>query len=167
MKEPLTLASRSSLHLLPDGVDAHDDVTALLLATIVLLCVLLVAALTVMRSGFVALTSDRVTLLVNETGETQPELVRWAPPNQAAHEENLITHHVIFLGPDGRRLGEVWMYGDEVAVKGRVLRLSPFLKHVSDLQHVGDLNLTSREAEFTGKGGCDNMRPRRCIATQS
>jgi len=100
---------------------------ALLLTTIVLLCVLLVAALTVMRSGFLALTSDRVTLLVNVTGETKPELVRWAPPNQPAREENLITHRVIFLGPDGRPVGEVWMYGDEVAVKGRVLRLSPYL----------------------------------------
>jgi hypothetical protein len=104
-----------------------SGIFALLLTTIVLLCVLLVAALTVMRSGFVALTSDRVTLLVNVTGETKPELVRWAPPNQPAREENLITHHVIFLGPDGRPVGEVWMYGDEVAVKGRVLRLSPFL----------------------------------------
>jgi hypothetical protein len=100
---------------------------ALLLTTIVLLCVLLVAALTVMRSGFVALTSDRVTLLVNVTGETKPELVRWAPPNQPARQENLITHHVIFLGPEGRPVGEVWMYGDEVAVKGRVLRLPPLL----------------------------------------
>ncbi len=100
---------------------------ALLLTTIVLLCVLLVAALTVMRSGFLALTTDRVTLLVNVTGETKPELVRWAPPNQPAREENLITHQVIFLDPGGRPMGEVWMNGDEVAVKGRVLRLSPIL----------------------------------------
>jgi len=41
------------------------------------------------------------------------------------------------------------------------------LVNFSDLQEVGDLYLASREAEFTGKGGCDNMRPRRCIATQS
>jgi len=103
------------------------SILALLLTTVVLLCVFLVAAITVLRSGFVAFTSDRLTLLVDVTGETKPERVRWAPPNQPPREEDLITHHVIFIGPDGRPAGEVWMYGDEVAVKGRVLRLSPVL----------------------------------------
>lgn len=103
---------------------------AALMTIIVLLCVLLVAALTVMRAGFVALTSDRVTLRVEVTGETKPEQVRWAPPNRPAREENLIAHHVIFRYPNDRPVGDVWIYGDEVAVKGRVLRLPPMLNAV-------------------------------------
>jgi hypothetical protein len=104
-----------------------SGIFAVLVTIIILLCVLLVAALTVMRSGFVALTSDRVTLRVDVTGETKSELVRWAAPNQPARAENLITHRVVFWGPEGRPVGEVWIDGDEVAVKGRVLRLSPIL----------------------------------------
>ena len=92
-----------------------------------MLALLLAAALTLMRAGFVALTEDHPVLLVEVTGETAPRTVRWAPPDQPAREEALQIHRVVFRVPDGMPVAEAWLYGDEVAVKGRVLRLSPLL----------------------------------------
>jgi hypothetical protein len=34
---------------------------------------------------------------------------------------------VVFRTPEGAAVSETWLYGDQVAVKGRVLRLSPVL----------------------------------------
>jgi hypothetical protein len=101
--------------------------TAALARTSMALILLLGAALTLMGAGFLALTVDRPVLLVDVTGETATQTVRWAPPNQAAREETLRTHQVIFRSPDGAPVAEAWLYGDEVAVKGRVLRLAPLL----------------------------------------
>ena len=91
------------------------------------LLLVLGAVVTLMGAGFLALTIDRPVLLVEVTGETATETVRWAPPNQPDREEKLITHRVIFRSPDGVSVAEAWLYGDEVGVKGRVLRLAPWL----------------------------------------
>lgn len=91
------------------------------------LLLLLGAALTLMGAGFLALTADRPVLLVEVTGETATEAVRWAPPGQAIREETFRTHRVVFRNPDGAAVAEGWFYGDEVAVKGRVIRLAPLL----------------------------------------
>jgi hypothetical protein len=92
-----------------------------------LLALLLVAALTLMRAGFLSLTSDRPVLLLDVTGETAVERVRWAAPGEPLREEDLTTHRVRLRAPDGAPVGELWLYGDQVAIKGRVLRLSPLL----------------------------------------
>ncbi|HEV8307031.1 MAG TPA: hypothetical protein VGW35_05140 [Methylomirabilota bacterium] len=94
---------------------------------VLVLALLLVASLTLMRAGFLALTEDRPILLVDVTGETATQTVRWAPPDQPAREERLRTHRVVFRTPDGVPVAEAWLYGDQVGVKGRVLRLSPLL----------------------------------------
>jgi len=91
------------------------------------LILLLGATLTLMGAGFLALTVDRPVLLVDVTGETATKTVRWAPPDQAPREQALRTHRVIFRSPDGAPVAEAWVYGDEVAVKGRVLRVAPLL----------------------------------------
>jgi hypothetical protein len=101
--------------------------TALLAQLSALLALLLVAAVTLMTAGFLALTTDRAVLLVDVTGETSVRSVSWAPPDQPMREEALTTHRVVFRTPEGAAVGEAWMYGDQVAVKGRVLRLSPVL----------------------------------------
>ncbi|HKC13770.1 MAG TPA: hypothetical protein VKI41_17230 [Vicinamibacteria bacterium] len=92
-----------------------------------LLTLLLVATVTLMRAGFLALTEDRPVMLVEVTGETRVELVRWAAPDQPARDEVFDTHRVVFRDPAGAAVAEAWIYGDEVAVKGRVLRLAPIL----------------------------------------
>jgi hypothetical protein len=101
--------------------------TAALAQICLALVLLLGAALTLMGAGFLALTVDRPVLLVEVTGETATETVRWAPPNQPVREERLRTHRVVFRDPEGAPVAEAWLYGDEVAVKGRVLRLAPIL----------------------------------------
>jgi hypothetical protein len=98
-----------------------------LLRLVLVLVALLVALLSLMRAGFLALTTDRPVLLVEVTGETGERLVRWAPPDQPMHEESLRTSLVRFRTPSGQLLAEAWVYGDQVAVSGRVLRLSPQL----------------------------------------
>jgi hypothetical protein len=100
---------------------------ALLGQLVLLLVLLLVASLTLMRAGFLALTGDRPVLLVDVTGETGTRTVRWAPPDQPAREEPLRTYRVVFRTPEGAQVAEAWLYGDQVGVKGRVLRLSPVL----------------------------------------
>ena len=92
-----------------------------------LLALLLAAAVTLMRAGYLALTSDQIVLLVDVTGETSSQDVRWAPPNEALREESLTTHRVVFRNAEGKELAEAWLYGDQVAVKGRVLRVAPLL----------------------------------------
>jgi hypothetical protein len=92
-----------------------------------LLALLLAAAVTLMRAGYLALTEDRVLLLVDVTGETGVEGVRWAPPGAPLREERLTTHHVVFRTAEGRPMAEAWLYGDQVAVKGRVLRVGTLL----------------------------------------
>jgi hypothetical protein len=107
--------------------ERRPGAAGLLAQVTLLLALVLVASLTLMRAGFLALTEDRPVLLVDVTGETGGQTVRWAPPDQPAREERLSTHRVVFRTPDGVPVGETWMYGDQVAVKGRVLRLSPLL----------------------------------------
>lgn len=85
------------------------------------------AGATLLTAGFVALTEDHPVLLVDITGETGSREVHWTPPDGMPQVQTLTTHHVVFREPAGSLVAEAWVYGDEVAVKGRVLRLSPLL----------------------------------------
>jgi hypothetical protein len=107
--------------------ERRPGAAGLLAQVSLLLGLALVASLTLLRAGFLALAEDRPVLLVEVTGETGGRAVRWAPSDQPAREERLVTHRVIFRTPDGTPVAESWLYGDQVAVKGRVLRLSPVL----------------------------------------
>lgn len=96
------------------------------------------AGVTLAAAGFLSLVEDRPVLLVDITGETGTRSVRWTPPDGEPQEEALTTHHVVFREPDGATVAEAWIYGDEVAVKGRVLRLSPAL-NVAGLPNLFEL----------------------------
>jgi hypothetical protein len=91
---------------------------------VVLACV---GTTTLLAAGFLSMSEDRPVLLVDITGETGSRLVHWTPPDGTPQEQSLTTHHVVFREPGGDIVAEAWVYGDEVAVKGRVLRLSPVL----------------------------------------
>jgi len=103
------------------------SLTGLLARAVVVLSLLLLACVTLMRAGFLALTQDRPVMLVEVTGETGRQTVRWAPADAPHREEALETHRVLFKTPEGVAVSEAWVYGDQVAVKGRVLRLAPLL----------------------------------------
>jgi len=107
--------------------ERRPGATGLLAQLVLLLALLLVASLTLMRAGFLTLTEDRPVLLVDVMGETRTQTVRWAPPDRPAREEPQRAHRVVFRTPDGVPVAEAWLYGDQVGVKGRVLRLSPML----------------------------------------
>jgi hypothetical protein len=103
-------------------------VTGGLLKAVLLLSLLVLALVTLMTAGFLALTEDRPVLLVELTGATGTEEVRWAPPGGDMRTAPLRTHEVLFRRPsDGAVVGQAWVYGDQIAVKGQVLRLSPLL----------------------------------------
>jgi hypothetical protein len=106
---------------------AGIPIVAGFLQVVLLLVLVSLAIVTLLPAGFVGLTEDRAVLRVHVTGETRLELVRWAPPGRPAREESLEVHRVVFETPSGAEVAEVWLYGDQVAVKGRVLRFSPFL----------------------------------------
>lgn len=103
--------------------------TSLLLRATLVLLLLLISTLTLMRSGFLALTTDQPILRIELTGETRPQIVRFAPPDQPTREESLRAHRILLRSVDtpNEIVAEAWLYGDQVAVKGRVLRLSPIL----------------------------------------
>jgi hypothetical protein len=111
----------------PDRAPRRSSVSGYMSQSILILLLFLVATLTLMRAGFLSLTEDRPVLLVDVTGETRAQEVAWAPPDQPSRRESLTTHRVVFRTPEGDPVAEAWVYGDQVAVKGRALRLSPVL----------------------------------------
>lgn len=127
------------------GITHLRGITAVLLRLVLLLSLAVLALLTLMRAGFLALTEDRPVLLVQLTGATDTELVEWAAPGQPARAELLRTHEVVLRRPsDQAVVGHEWIYGDQVAIKGRVLRLSPLLNAA------GVPNLFALELVFNG-----------------
>lgn len=98
-----------------------------LVRAVLVLAALLVAAVVLMRAGYLALTTDHPVLLIEVTGETATKTVRWAPPDQPLREQALRTSRVRLRTPAGKPVAEAWIYGDQVAVSGRVLRLAPLL----------------------------------------
>jgi hypothetical protein len=127
------------------GWKGPGGVTGLLLRAVLVLSLTVLALATLMRAGFLALTEDRPVLLVELTGATAEEDVRWAPAGGELRAERLATHQVVLRRPvDGAVTGEAWVYGDEIAVKGRVLRLSPILNAA------GIANLFELQFAFNG-----------------
>jgi hypothetical protein len=98
-----------------------------LVRLVLVLAALLAAAVVLLRTGYLALAEERPLLLVEVTGETATRSVRWAPPDQPLREETLRTSQVILRTPAGQPVAQAWIYGDQVAISGRVLRLSPLL----------------------------------------
>lgn len=81
------------------------------------------AALTLLRTGFITLKADRVTMLLEVTGETRTsgELI-----GKGANQEILYQalRHVILLLPDGTPAADVWLPGDKLAFQGRAVVFS-------------------------------------------
>jgi len=88
------------------------------------------AILTIIRTGYIALTGDRVTLIVDITGETRNQTVTGTSPGDAAGGKSLVAHHISFWLPTGEMAADMWMYGDEMAVHGKAIRFSRFLNGI-------------------------------------
>lgn len=105
----------------------HPPLLGWLVRIVLVLVALLVVLLTLMRAGYLALTTDKPVLIIEVTGETATRVVHWAPPDQPMREQELRTSRVLVRTPAGQPVAEAWVYGDQVAINGRVLRLSPAL----------------------------------------
>lgn len=95
--------------------------------TILVLCILCVSMLVVMMSGFLVLTEDRPLLKLILTGNTRQEHVVWQPPNGTRQNQNLTDHEIVFQTPEGKPLATLFLYGDQVAVKVKIVRFRPML----------------------------------------
>jgi hypothetical protein len=146
------------------GWSGPGGLTGALLRAVIVLSLVVLALITLMRAGFLSLTEDRPVLLVKLTGAAGEEEVQWTPPGGEPRVERLRTHHVVFLRPaDQALVGEAWIYGDEIAVKGRVLRLSPILNAA------GIPNLFALEFAFNGYRTRErhNTYPHRAVALET
>src|SRR4030095_16456030 len=91
---------------------------------LLLFCASLIA---LMISGFLFLSEDHPVLRVTMTGGGRQEIVEWKPPDGAFQKQELRAHEVQFETPDGRPVAQLFVYGDQVAVKARVIRFRPVL----------------------------------------
>jgi len=97
---------------------------------ILVLIVLIAATLSVMLSGFQYLTEDHPVLKVVMTGNQKSEQLEWKPPNSELHKETLPAYEVLFQTPQGEPVDEIFAYGDQIAVKARILRFQPILNAI-------------------------------------
>ena len=97
-----------------------DGVLAKLVKAALFAVLIITATSTIIRTGYIAVTGDRVTLLVDVTGETRNQTV----PGRTAGEGTLVAHRIIFWLPTGEKAADMWLYGDEMAVHGKTIRFS-------------------------------------------
>ena len=95
--------------------------------TVFALLLLGAALITLMVSGFQFLTEDQPVLKITMPGRGRPEIVAWQPPDGAHQERELMAYEVQFETPDGKPVAQLFVYGDQVAVKARVIRFRPVL----------------------------------------
>jgi hypothetical protein len=151
----LLLASGPVLWLWARGrKPQRRSLTGLLLRAVLVLLALLCAAIVLMRAGFVALTNETPILTIEVTGETRPRGIIWAAPGEELVNRTLRTHHVIFKTPAGETVADDWVFGDQVAVKGRVLRLSPWLQ-LAGMQNLFELSF-AHNGYLTAEREADN-----------
>jgi len=98
-----------------------------ILKAIFTLGLLAVSLLAVMSAGFLYFLEDQPVLKVVMTGQEQTQLVEWQPPNDTRHKENLTAYEVLFQTPQGAPVAQLFVYGDQVAVKAKIIRFQPTL----------------------------------------
>lgn len=114
-----------------------------------LFLLVVLGAASLMRVGFVTLTGDRVTFLVNVTGETRTETVPWRQPDGSNRDVAVVAHHVLFTHPYGKTVANLWIDGDSFDVKGQARLLSPTLNWlwIPNLYELNEVCSTTRQIE--------------------
>ncbi|HJZ11590.1 MAG TPA: hypothetical protein VJ521_05545 [Acidobacteriota bacterium] len=97
------------------------------LKTILFLFVVVVALSVLMMAGFFYVTEDRPVLKITMTGNFRGEWVEWKPPGEPLQQAELNAYEVVLDTPEGKRMGTLYAYGDQIAVKAKVLRFRPIL----------------------------------------
>jgi hypothetical protein len=91
------------------------------------LLILFVSVVVIMTSGFIHIAEDRPLLKITMTGMQKKEQVEWKSPNRELRNEDLTAYEVVLAKPDGKLISSFYMYGDQVAIKARVIRFRPIL----------------------------------------
>jgi hypothetical protein len=108
------------------------------LKTLLLLLILFVCVVALMTSGFIRLTEDRPVMKITMTGIQRKEDVTWKSPQGSLRKEALVAYEVLLETPEEKPIADLYVYGDQVAIKARVIRFRPILNVVglSNLCHV-------------------------------
>ncbi len=114
------------------------------LKTLLLFLILFASLVAIMTSGFLSLTQDRPVLKITMTGIQKQEQVEWKSPQGELRTETLISYEVSLETPEEKPVDTFYVYGDQVAVKARVIRFRPIF-NVSGLS-----NLCRIEFVFNG-----------------
>jgi hypothetical protein len=122
------LALPASLLLIQRLRKPYSPRPVLFLSKTILVLLLLCASLIgLMISGFLFLSEDQPVLKITMTGSGRQETVEWKPPDGVPQKQELRAHEVQFETPDGRPVAQLFVYGDQVAVKAKVIRFRPVL----------------------------------------
>jgi hypothetical protein len=95
--------------------------------TVLVLLLFCASLIALMVSGFLFLSEDQPVLKTTMTGRGRPEMVEWKPPGGVFQKQELTAHEVRFETPDGLPVAQLFVYGDQVAVKAKVIRFRPVL----------------------------------------
>jgi hypothetical protein len=87
----------------------------------------LVTLSSIVLDGFLRLYEDRPVVKVKMTGKWKQELIEWKPPNGSLQRQELPEYEILIETRDGANLSDVFLYGDQVALKARVIRFRPTL----------------------------------------
>lgn len=115
-----------------------------LIKTIFVFFLICIALLVLMTSGFLYLSEDRPIAKVILTGQKKPIVVEWKSPVGTLRKETLDAYEVRIQRPSGSPIADLYVYGDQVAVKAKVLRFRPILNVI------GLHNLCRIEYVFNG-----------------
>jgi hypothetical protein len=94
---------------------------------ILTLLLIILTLIIVMTSGFAFLTEDAPLYRITMSGQSRAEKVEWKAPAGTLRSEPLPAYEVKIETPDDRLVAIRYVYGDQVAVKAKVLRLKPIL----------------------------------------
>src|SRR5262249_48803910 len=121
---------------------------------LLLICVSLGATMSV---GYQNLTEDQPVLKIIMTGATRMTHVDWKPPNGTPQSQDLTEYEVLIETPDEKPVAHTYLYGDQVAVKAKILRFRP------EVNALGIHNLAHVEYIFNGYTTAErhNMLPHR------
>jgi hypothetical protein len=100
---------------------------ALFLKLIFIAALVFGTLIVLMTAGFLNLFEDQPVLKVSMSGRYQMQTVEWKDPEGSLQKRGLPAYEVILEEPDGRSYARSYVYGDQVAIKARVMRLRPFL----------------------------------------
>ena len=105
------------------SVRVRSRVAARLLPILLVLLLAGLLALTLLRAGYLHAATGETLVVVEVTGESRREIVRFTPPGLPLREEGLRAERLLLSQADGVPVGETWIFGRAATLGGEILRL--------------------------------------------